>query len=39
VQTVNAGAIARACDNKADIPQRVHSARVAAVKEAQSSAG
>ncbi|BAL26611.1 multifunctional CCA addition/repair protein [Azoarcus sp. KH32C] len=39
VQTVDAGTIARACDNKADIPQRVHSARVAAVKEAQSSAG
>jgi len=32
VQAVDAGAIARACSDKSAIPQRVHAARVAAVK-------
>jgi len=32
VRTVDAGAIARACTDKAQIPQRVHAARIAAVK-------
>lgn len=32
VRTVDAGAIARACSDKAHIPQQVHAARVAAVK-------
>ncbi|NMG31937.1 multifunctional CCA addition/repair protein [Aromatoleum evansii] len=32
IQGVDAGAIARACDDKAQIPQRVHAARVTAVR-------
>jgi tRNA nucleotidyltransferase (CCA-adding enzyme) len=32
VQAVDAGAIARACSDKARIPQQIHQARVAAVK-------
>ncbi len=32
-KSVDAGAIARSCSNKADIPERLHTARVAAVEE------
>ncbi|HRP96698.1 MAG TPA: multifunctional CCA addition/repair protein [Rhodocyclaceae bacterium] len=34
VQSVDAGAIARACSDKTQIPQRIHAARVSAVKHA-----
>jgi tRNA nucleotidyltransferase (CCA-adding enzyme) len=37
VQAVDAGAIARACSDKAQIPQRVHAARVVAVKALKES--
>ena len=33
-RSVDAGAIARACDNKSEIPERLHEARVAALKAA-----
>lgn len=36
LRAVDAGAIARACTDKAQIPQRVHEARVAAVKALRS---
>ena len=32
-KSIDAGAIARSCSNKADIPERLHAARVAAVEE------
>ena len=34
-RSVDAGAIVRSCGNKADIPERLHAARVAAVEEKQ----
>ncbi|MBS1190658.1 MAG: multifunctional addition/repair protein [Rhodocyclaceae bacterium] len=39
VKGVDAGAIARACADKATIPERVHQARVAAVKEVSKDSG
>lgn len=37
IQAVDAGAIAQACSDKRDIPQRVHAARVAAVRAVRSA--
>lgn len=37
VQSVDAGAIARACSDKTQIPQRIHAARVSAVKHAMTA--
>lgn len=39
VNTVAAGAIAAACTDKSAIPERIHTARVAAVKQALNEAG
>ena len=39
VQSVDAGAIAAACADKARIPERIHEARVAAVRDAAPSRG
>lgn len=39
VNTVAAGAIAAACTDKSAIPERIHAARVAAVKQALNEAG